>query len=78
MAAGSFASRVEFGMRVVIATLQQTVLFRDVPLERRGRSDGELASELARLLTFYLDAPVTDAVARRRQRNTRSRKETPR
>jgi len=71
-----FARRVEFGIRVVIATLQQRVLFQDVPLGRLGRTDAGLTQQLGRLLRSYVYA--ADTAPRRRTRNATRRKETPR
>jgi AcrR family transcriptional regulator len=53
-AADPFRRRVEFGVRVVIATLQQRVLLEAVPEERAARINAELAQELASLMTCYL------------------------
>ncbi len=53
-ATDAFRRRVEFGVRVVIATLQQRVLLEAVPEERAARSNAELAKELASLMTSYL------------------------
>jgi AcrR family transcriptional regulator len=49
-----FRRRVEFSVRVVLATLQQMVLFDAVPGERAARTNAELARELASLITSYL------------------------
>lgn len=69
--AAEFARRVEFGMRVVIATLQQRVLFQEVPAGPLVRSDAALTRELGRLLTSYLHAP--GAAPRRETRRARRR-----
>lgn len=53
-AANSFRRRVEFGMRLVVATLEQKVLF-DSALEARAiRTNAELSRELTALLISYL------------------------
>jgi len=53
-AADPFRRRVEFGVRVVIATLQHRVLLEAVPEEQAARTNAELAKELASLMTAYL------------------------
>ena len=46
--------RVQFGVRVVIATLQQRILLDAVPGEWTARTDTELAEELASLMAAYV------------------------
>jgi AcrR family transcriptional regulator len=53
VAADLLRSRVQFGVRVVIATLQQRVLLDAVPGEWVG-TNADLARELANLMTSYL------------------------
>jgi AcrR family transcriptional regulator len=49
-----FRRRVEFGIRVAIATLQQMVLLDAVPGEWAARTNAGLAKELASVMTAYL------------------------
>jgi len=55
--AAAFRQRVHFGVRVVMAALQQRVLFDARMKKPMLRSNAELASELADLLTSYLEYP---------------------
>lgn len=75
-AATPFRRRVEFGVRVVIATLEQQVLLEAVPEEHAARPNAELARELAVVLTAYLGhsaSPRRPSQAPKRQRKETSR-----
>ena len=52
--ADSFQLRVRFGVRVMMASLQQMVLMQPGAKERTARANAELATELARLTSPYL------------------------
>jgi AcrR family transcriptional regulator len=57
VAAGAFERRVHFGVSVVMAALQQRVLFGAGAKPQAPRSNAELARELAALLTSYVECP---------------------